>query len=274
VPQCLVFFAAFAVFLYRRQAAANWRTAAAVLALFGAAVATKEHTLVLPGLLLLTDYYWNPGFSSSGIRRNWRIYVPLALAALAGLGFVARILAHSRSAGFGASLTWHQYFFTECRAFFVYLRLLVFPAGQNVDWDFPASYNILDHGAIFYLSAIMVMLGAAIYFRRRYQSGVLRLSGLLLATAADQFVCADKRSACRTAFVSAYAWDAAGNCRGLTTPADRPPETGCGLRRGRGDPGSNDLSEEPVMGQRHCAVGRYRAQVSGEGTRARATGIH
>ena len=56
------------------------------LALFGAAVATKEHTLVLPGLFLLTDYYWNPGFSSRGIRRNWRIYVPLALAGMAGSG--------------------------------------------------------------------------------------------------------------------------------------------------------------------------------------------
>ncbi len=50
------------------------------LALFGAAVATKEHTLVLPALLLLTDYYWNPGFSFSGIRRNWRLYVPIAWA--------------------------------------------------------------------------------------------------------------------------------------------------------------------------------------------------
>jgi protein O-mannosyl-transferase len=45
---------------------------------------TKEHTLVLPALLLLTDYYWNPGFSFSGIRRNWRLYVPIALGAAGG----------------------------------------------------------------------------------------------------------------------------------------------------------------------------------------------
>jgi len=170
--ECLsVFFflAAFAVFLYRRQPAVSWRVAVAVLLLFGAAAATKEHTLVLPALLLLTDYYWNPGFSFSGIRRNWRLYVPIALLAVGGMLFVARVLTHAETAGFGLKdFTWYQYFFTQCRAFFVYLRLLVFPAGQNLDWEYPVSRNILDHGAIFGLAAILLLVAAAIYFRRRY----------------------------------------------------------------------------------------------------------
>jgi protein O-mannosyl-transferase len=160
---------AFAVFLYRRSPEVSWKTAIAVLALFAAAVATKEHTVVLPALLLLTDYYWNPGFSFSGIRRNWRLYVPMALGAAGGLVFVAGVLAHAATAGFNLpEFTWYQYFFTQCRAFFVYLRLLVFPAGQNLDWDYPVSRNILDHGAIFGLLVIMLLAGAAIYFRRRY----------------------------------------------------------------------------------------------------------
>jgi tetratricopeptide (TPR) repeat protein len=165
----LFFFAAFTVFLYRRQAEASWRIAIAVMALFGAALGTKEHTLVLPGLLLLTDYYWNPGFSSRGIRRNWRIYAPLAVGSLAGVGFVAWVLAHSRTAGFGATdIHWYQYFLTECRAFFVYLRLLAFPAGQNLDWDFPVTRKLSDYGAFLALAAILLLAGAAIYFRRRY----------------------------------------------------------------------------------------------------------
>jgi tetratricopeptide (TPR) repeat protein len=165
----LFFLAAYAVFLYRPAPAISWKIAIAVLVLFGAAAAAKEHTLVLPALLLLTDYYWNPGFSFSGIRRNWRLYVPIALGAAAGGVLVARILAHNGSAGFSLKdFTWYQYFFTECRAFFVYLRLLVFPAGQTPDWDYPISRNIMDHGAIFGLAAILALVGAAIYFRRRY----------------------------------------------------------------------------------------------------------
>jgi tetratricopeptide (TPR) repeat protein len=170
--ECLsVFFflAAFAVFLYRRASEVSWPTSIAVLLLFGAAALTKEHTLVLPALLLLTDYYWNPGFSFSGMRRNWRLYVPIALAAAGGLVYVAKVLTQAATAGFGLTgLTWYQYFFTECRAFFVDLRLLVFPAGQNLDWEYPISRNILDHGAIFGLAAILALAGAAIYFRRRH----------------------------------------------------------------------------------------------------------
>ncbi len=77
-------FAAFTVFLYRRQAAATWGTAAAVFVLFGAALAAKEQTIALPALFLLTDYWWND-FSFRGIRANWRIYAPMAAAGLAGI---------------------------------------------------------------------------------------------------------------------------------------------------------------------------------------------
>lgn len=165
----LLLLGALTVFLYRPQAAASWSTAIAVLALFGGAVAIKEHTLVLPALLLLTDYYWNPGFSLDGIRRNWRIYIPIAAGGVAGTVFVARILAHAPSVGFRIKdFTWYQYFFTECRAFFSYLRLLVFPAGQNLDYDYPISHNILDHGAVFGLAGILLLAGAAFYFRKRY----------------------------------------------------------------------------------------------------------
>ena len=71
--------AALVVFIYRSGPTVSFARAVAVLVLFGAAVATKEHTAVLPALLLLTDYCWNPGFSLAGIRRNWRLYVPILI---------------------------------------------------------------------------------------------------------------------------------------------------------------------------------------------------
>jgi protein O-mannosyl-transferase len=188
----MFFLSALAVFLhgYDRPAGLSYGRALAVLALFAAAVATKEHTLVLPALLLLTDYYWNPGFSLSGVRRNWRLYVPLAVGGGVGLAWVAKVLAHAPSAGFGIQgLTWYQYFFTECRAFFVYLRLLVFPAGQNLDYDFPISHNLLEHGAIFGLAGLLLLAGAAIYFRRRYPLASYGfLAYLLLMAPTSSFV--------------------------------------------------------------------------------------
>jgi tetratricopeptide (TPR) repeat protein len=165
----LFFYSAFALFLYRKSPAISWREVFGVLLLFGAAASTKEHTVVLPALLLLTDYFWNPGFSLRGIWRNWRLYAPLAIAATAGLAFVWKVLSGAITAGFAMKeLPWHHYFFTQCRAIWVYFRLLVIPAGQNADYDYPISRTIFDHGAIAGLIGLLVLAGCAFYFRKRY----------------------------------------------------------------------------------------------------------
>ena len=161
--------AAFALFLYRRSPAATWPVALGVMALFAAAVATKENTVVLPAVFLLTDYFWNPGYTFEGIRRNWRLYVPIAGVGAIGIVRVIGVLGRSYSAGFGMKdLPWYAYLFTQFRVFFDYLRLFVFPSGQTVDYDYPISHSILDHESILALIGILALAGAAVYYRKRY----------------------------------------------------------------------------------------------------------
>ena len=191
-----VFFvlAAYVVFLYRKTAAVTWLTALVVVSLYGAAVLTKEHTVALAGLLLLTDYFWSPGFSFAGIRRNWRLYVPIAIGGLLGLRFVSRVLKEASTSGFGGAgsagfgmkdLTWYQYFFTQCRAIWDYLRMFLFPFGQNLDYDFPISRTLLDHGAIAGLIGLIAIVAMAWYYRRKFpliSYGVLTFLLLLAPT--------------------------------------------------------------------------------------------
>src|SRR6266571_638076 len=144
-------------------------TVAAVLLLFGAALLSKEHTMALPALLLLTDYWWNPGFSFRGIRANWRLYGPIALGSAAGLAYFWRLITGAETAGFGMKdLTWYQYFFTQCRALFVYMGTFLLPVKLSVDWDFPISKTIFDRGAIFGLITLAALCGVAWYYRRRF----------------------------------------------------------------------------------------------------------
>jgi protein O-mannosyl-transferase len=165
----LFFLGAFALFLYRRSAEITWTRAALVLVVFGAAVLSKEHTVVFPGLLLLTDYFWNPPFSFAGIRRNWKLYLPVTIAAMLAAAGLVRLLRNAPSAGFRVKdFKWYQYFFTECRAFWLYIRLFLFPAGLRIDYDYPVSHTILEHGAVVGLIAILLAAGAAFYYRRRY----------------------------------------------------------------------------------------------------------
>ena len=167
---CLLLFnGALAVFVWRRSIPVSYRTAVAVLVLFIGACVTKEHAVVLPALLLLTDYFWNPPFSLEGIRRNWKLYAPIALGAVFAGFFVSRVLNTASTAGFGLKdLKWYEYFFSQCRAIWVYLRMFVLPFGQNADHEFAISRSLFDHGAIIGLVALIGVTVAAWIFRRQY----------------------------------------------------------------------------------------------------------
>jgi len=167
----LFFLSAWAVFLYRKQAAISWRVTAAVLVLYGAAVATKEHTITLPAVLLLTDFFFHPKIPGlAGIRRNWRLYLPIAILGALGSIFVVRYISRDAvSIGFSLKeFTWYQYFFTECRVFFLYLAQFLLPLWQTVDHDFAVSRSFFDHGTAFALLGILALVALAIVFRKRY----------------------------------------------------------------------------------------------------------
>jgi protein O-mannosyl-transferase len=172
-------FWAIAVFVLRRRMAVSWPVSLAVLVLYGAAVSTKEHTVVLPLVLLLIDYFWNPGFSFAGIRRNWRLYAPILAGGALGAWSVVGVLRSSPTAGFNlGGLPWHDYFYTQWRALWIYFRLFVLPFGQSADYDYPIVRTPFDPWALAGLAGLLILLAGAVYFRKRYS---LACFGILAA---------------------------------------------------------------------------------------------
>lgn len=169
-----VFFvlAALVVFLYRNGATITVRRVLALLVLFAAAALSKEHTAVLPALFVLTDYYWNFEFAPSTIWRNWKLYLPIMAGAMVALASTWRILLGNQSAGFQMrGLNWFQYFFTECRVIWDYIRLFIFPLGQNIDPDIEISRTIMSHGAIIGLAGLIAVTVLAWIYRKRFPLG-------------------------------------------------------------------------------------------------------
>jgi tetratricopeptide (TPR) repeat protein len=81
-----------------------------------------------------------------------------------------------------------DYFFTQCRALWRYLLLIVVPVGQNLDPDFPLSHGILDHGSLFGLIGLLGLTVAAWVFRRRYPLAAFGwLSFLILIAPTSSF---------------------------------------------------------------------------------------
>ena len=181
VLSVLLYFSAFAVFLYRRTESITILRAVAVVVLFAAAISTKEHTLTLAALLLLTDYYWGLG----GIRKNGLLYGMLAAAGAGGAFVVWRELtrcSHGRIQVV-AAFTPASYFFTQCRVIWTYVRLFFLPFGQNVDPDVAVSHSLLDHGAIFGLAALVALVAAAWIYRKRWPLAAFGIFMFLLLLA-------------------------------------------------------------------------------------------
>src|SRR5581483_6161226 len=165
VLSVLLYFSAFALFLYKRTGSITVLRSLAIVALFAAAISTKEHTITLAALLLLADSYWGRG----GIRRNGLLYGILAVAGAWGAFGVWRVLRGAPTAGFHVpGLTLATYFFTQCRVIWTYIRLFFLPFGQNVDPDVAVSRSLLDHGALFGFAALIALAAAAWIYRKRW----------------------------------------------------------------------------------------------------------
>jgi tetratricopeptide (TPR) repeat protein len=183
----LLAYSALAVFFCRdRESPISFSRAGVILALMGAAVLTKEHTVAVPAVFLLADYFWTTPFQWTAIRRNWRLYAILAAGAGFAALFVARTLRYADTAGFGLKdLPWNHYFFTQWRMFWRYLRMVVLPAGLNADPDIAVSRSITDEFSWLAGLAIAGLLAACWWFRKTAPLaafGVLAFALLLAPT--------------------------------------------------------------------------------------------
>jgi len=153
--------AAYSLFLHRREREIRWRDAAAILALFGLGVASKENAVALAGVMLLTDW----SFPRGKVRKLYLLMTPGAAVAVF---LVLRALLHGGNAGFTIrEFTWYQYLFTQVRAILTYLRMAVLPFGQSIDHDFPISRTMFEHGAWFCAVVLAVVMALALWLRRR-----------------------------------------------------------------------------------------------------------
>lgn len=188
------FLAAFALFLYRGPGELRWRRSLAILVLFACALATKEHTVVLPVLLVLTEVWWFSPNPLTAIRRDWRLYLPMLAGAVVSAALILRILKHSTSAGLsiagvGDSLS---YFFTECRVFLLYVKLYLFPVGQTIDYDTRWSRSPFEAGTLIGAAVIAALIFIAWHWRRRYPVSTYGLAVFLLLLAPTSSIVALK----------------------------------------------------------------------------------
>jgi tetratricopeptide (TPR) repeat protein len=171
----LFFLLALNIFLYFRPQSIGWLQAVAIPVLFLLALGSKEIAIALPFVLGAYEWIFRKRVPSVRHSGAWRLYGLLAAGAAAGIVVVLRYIG----AGSGVTLKPDlPYFFTQWRALFTYVQLLIWPAPLNLDRDFPISQTPLDHGALFYLLALIAAF--AILLWKRDREGLV-LFGVLFA---------------------------------------------------------------------------------------------
>ena len=154
-----------------------WYAAAFIATILG--MKTKEITFTLPFMLLLVEAV----FFGPLTRKQWLALIPFFLT--------LPIIPLSRpgalgegEAGFARdafALSRPDYLFTQCRVIMTYLRLLVLPVDQNLDYDYPASHSLFVPPVFFSFLFLSALFAAAVYLlwfsRRAAADPRLRLIG-------------------------------------------------------------------------------------------------
>jgi hypothetical protein len=114
---------------------------------------TKETVITIPAMLLASEWILFPALPSRAKRNNINflialiaggtlLYLLLTILLREDIGiFLSSKISHSHD---GDVLTPMKYFLTQMRVFLTFLRLLVLPIHQNVDYDFPASIGLFS----------------------------------------------------------------------------------------------------------------------------------
>ena len=136
---------------------------------------SKEIAITLPALVFIYDYC----FLAEGDFKKIMARMPLYFVLLAMLAFfTTRTLTglqetpgESASAGFGVqSITSNEYLFTQFNVLWTYLRLLILPINQNLDYDYPVAKSIFEFPTFLSFVGILLILISAFYLLTPYAS--------------------------------------------------------------------------------------------------------
>ena len=136
---------------------------------------SKEIAITLPALVFIYDYC----FLAEGDFKKIMAHMPLYFVLLTMLAFfTTRTLTglqetpgESASAGFGVqSITSNEYLFTQFNVLWTYLRLLILPINQNLDYDYPVAKSIFEFPTFLSFVGILLILVSAFYLLTPYAS--------------------------------------------------------------------------------------------------------
>ncbi len=134
---------------------AAWVALAVIACLAG--MASKEVMVSAPVMILLYERTFIAGSLTKAVRQSWPLYVGLASTWL--LLFALILCApHSKSAGFGIGVTAYEWWLTQAKVFWIYLKLVVCPWPLLIHYKFPY-FHTLSESWIYVIPTLILGVG-------------------------------------------------------------------------------------------------------------------
>ncbi|MGE5279744.1 MAG: tetratricopeptide repeat protein [Deltaproteobacteria bacterium] len=156
--------------------------AAAVAAMF-----CKEMSITLPLAVCLYE------FSFFRDRNSWRrvvVYMPLLLVIPLTMGMTRSVdfLQMRRVSEAPPGIAPFTYLLTQLRVIVTYLRLLVLPVHQNLDYDYPLAHSLADPAVLASLLLIAGLLALAVFSFRNHRLIAFSIFFFFLALAPESSI--------------------------------------------------------------------------------------
>jgi tetratricopeptide (TPR) repeat protein len=126
------------------------------------AMKTKEISFTLPLMILMIEgiFFWPVD------RKHWITLIPFLITLLIIPLSLPDVIGGSETglARETADISRSDYLFTQFRVIVTYLRLLIFPFHQNLDYDFPVYHSVLELQVLLSFLFLSGLLGLAVFF--------------------------------------------------------------------------------------------------------------
>ncbi len=148
----------------------SWYIAAFFTSLL--AVESKEWAVTLPAMLFLYDLLFISNGSFKPVFSRWKAYVLVALP----WGLIAYVLMTTKlsGAGFGISgersITGWTYLLTSFNVLWTYIKLLIFPINQNLDYSYPIAKTLFEFPTILSFAGHLLLAAVAcwLYLKKKW----------------------------------------------------------------------------------------------------------
>lgn len=111
-----------------------WLTLATAACLCG--MASKEVMIVAPLMVFLFDRTFVAGTLKKALRGSWPLYLSLTATSVLLIALMLHS-PHSDSAGFGLGVPAYEWWLTQTKVFFMYMKLMVWPWPLLIHYEFP-----------------------------------------------------------------------------------------------------------------------------------------